>query len=179
MTTYHPKTTDYRKFIYRKKNSFYSKGERKGCDEMKVEVSIDPSYKEPKILILTDKMTDQIEEITKRLSEYAVDSLAVFSQRGVEMVYCKDIIRIYAEKQKVYVQTKEGIFTIRLRLYELEENLNHQLFIRISKSEIVNIRMITKMDISMTGTIGVTLKEDIKTFASRRYVSKIKKLLGI
>lgn len=179
MTAYHSITTDYRKFIYRKKNSFYSKGERKGCDEMKVEVSIDPSCKDPRILILTDKMTDEIAEIMKRLSEHTVDSLAVFSHRGVEIVNNKNIIRIYAEKQKVYVQTKDGIYTVRLRLYELEEKLDNQLFIRISKSEIVNIRMIKNMDISMTGTIGVSLKGDIKTFASRRYVTKIKKLFGI
>lgn len=50
---------------------------------MKVEVSIDPSCKEPKVIILTDKMTEEIAEIMKRLSENTVDSLAVFSHRGV------------------------------------------------------------------------------------------------
>ncbi|WP_107728223.1 LytTR family DNA-binding domain-containing protein [Desmospora activa] len=146
---------------------------------MKVEVSIDPSCKEPKIIILTDKMTDEITELIKRLSESTMDSLAVFSHRGVVIISCKDIIRIYTEKQKVYVQTKDGIYTVRLRLYELEEKLDRKWFVRISNSEIVNIRMITNMDISMTGTIGVALKGDIKTYASRRYVKKIKNLFGI
>ncbi|MED2839078.1 MULTISPECIES: LytTR family DNA-binding domain-containing protein [Bacillus cereus group] len=146
---------------------------------MKFEVSIDPSYKEPKIIILTDKMTDEISDIMKRLSEARMDSLAVFSERGVEIVECKDIVRIYAEKQKVFLQTVAGIYTVRSRLYELEAKLNNQFFVRISKSEIVNIKMITNMDISITGTIGVSLVGDIKTYASRRYVSKIKKLFGI
>ncbi|PED05976.1 MULTISPECIES: LytTR family DNA-binding domain-containing protein [Bacillus] len=146
---------------------------------MKFEVSIDPSYKEPKIIILTDKMTDEISDIMKRLSETHMDSLAVFSERGVEIVECKDIIRIYTEKQKVFLQTAAGIYPVRSRLYELEEKLNSQFFVRISNSEIVNIKMITNMDISMTGTIGVSLTGNIKTYASRRYVSKIKKLFGI
>ncbi|ENQ3107262.1 LytTR family transcriptional regulator [Bacillus cereus] len=146
---------------------------------MKFEVSIDPSYKEPKIIILTDKMTDEISDIMKRLSEARMDSLAVFSERGVEIVECKDIVRIYAEKQKVFLQTVAGIYTVRSRLYELEAKLNSQFFVRISNSEIVNIKMITNMDISITGTIGVLLVGDIKTYASRRYVSKIKKLFGI
>ncbi|PFF27567.1 LytTR family transcriptional regulator [Bacillus cereus] len=146
---------------------------------MKFEVSIDPSYKEPKIIILTDKMTDEISDIMKRLSEARMDSLAVFSERGVEIVECKDIVRIYAEKQKVFLQTVAGIYTVRSRLYELEAKLNSQFFVRISNSEIVNIKMITNMDISMTGTIGVLLAGNIKTYASRRYVSKIKKLFGI
>ncbi|PGZ57393.1 LytTR family transcriptional regulator [Bacillus cereus] len=146
---------------------------------MKFEVLIDPSYKEPKIIILTDKMTDEISDIMKRLSEAHMDSLAVFSERGVEIVECKDIVRIYAEKQKVFLQTVAGIYTVRSRLYELEAKLNSQFFVRISNSEIVNIKMITNMDISMTGTIGVLLAGNIKTYASRRYVSKIKKLFGI
>ncbi|SFI39964.1 MULTISPECIES: LytTR family DNA-binding domain-containing protein [unclassified Bacillus (in: firmicutes)] len=146
---------------------------------MKFEVSIDPSYKEPKIIILTDKMTDEISDIMKRLSEARMDSLAVFSERGVEIVECKDIVRIYAEKQKVFLQTVAGIYTVRSRLYELEAKLNSQFFVRISNSEIVNIKMITNMDISITGTIGVLLAGNIKTYASRRYVSKIKKLFGI
>ncbi|KEK24079.1 LytTR family DNA-binding domain-containing protein [Bacillus gaemokensis] len=146
---------------------------------MKFELSIDPSYKEPKIIILTNKMTDEISDIMKRLSETSMDSLAVFSDRGVEIVECKDIVRIYAEKQKVFLQTAAGIYTVRSRLYELEEKLNSQFFVRISNSEIVNIKMITNMDISMTGTIGVLLTGNIKTYASRRCVSKIKKLFGI
>ncbi|WP_343310530.1 LytTR family DNA-binding domain-containing protein [Bacillus atrophaeus] len=146
---------------------------------MKVEVSIDPSYKEPKIIIQTDRMTDEISDILKRLSETYMDSLAVFSDRGVEIVDCKDIVRIYAAKQKVFVQTGADIYTVRSRLYELEEKLDRQFFVRISNSEIVNMKMIKNMDISMTGTIGVLLKGDIKTYASRRYVSKIKKQLGI
>jgi DNA-binding LytR/AlgR family response regulator len=146
---------------------------------VKFEVVIDSSCKEPKVIILTDKMTDEIAEVMKRLSENSMDSLAVYSTRGVKIVECKDIIRIYTEKQKVFVQTAEGVYTVRLRLYELEEKLDSQVFVRISNSEIVNIKMITNMDISLTGTIGVLLKENIKTYASRRYVSKIKKLFGI
>lgn len=140
----------------------------KGCGEVKFEVSIDPSCKEPRIIIKTDKMSDEITVIMERLSETHTDSLAVFSEREVGIVECKEIIRIYAEKQKVFVQTLQGIYTVRARLYELEEKLDSQLFVRISNSEIVNKKKIKSMDISMTGTIGVLLKGDIQTYASRQ-----------
>lgn len=146
---------------------------------MKFEVLIDSTCKEPKIIILTDEMTDEITDIMKRLSDTYIDSLSVMSERGVRIVECKEIIRIYAEKQKVFVQTVQERYTVRARLYELEEKLDSQLFVRISNSEIVNMKKITSMDISITGTIGVLLKGDIQTYASRRFVSKIKKLFGI
>jgi len=103
----------------------------------------------------------------------------VLSDRGVEFVNCQDIVRIYTEQKKVFVQTLTGIYTVRLRLYELEERLNMQIFVRISNAEIVNRHMIKRMDISRTGTIGVELVGNINTYASRRYVTKIKKQLGL
>lgn len=146
---------------------------------MKVEISIDPNCKETKVIIVTDKVTDEITEMMKRLAETTLETIAVFSERGVKIVNTHDIIRIFSEQKKVYVQTAQGVYSVRLRLYELEEKLDSQLFVRISNSEIVNIKMITNMDISFTGTIGVSLKGGMKTYTSRRYVSKIKKLFGI
>lgn len=146
---------------------------------MKVEISIDPTYQEPKVIILTDKVTDDIEHLMQSITAIAESTLSVFSHKGVELIDSKEIVRIYTEQKKVFVQTINGVYTVRFRLYELEEKLNPHMFIRISNAEMVNRHMIKRMDISKTGTIGVELKNGIKTYASRRYVSKIKKLLGI
>ncbi len=146
---------------------------------MKVEISIDPTYQEPKVIILTDKVTDDIEHLMQSIAAVAESTLPVFSHKGVELIDSKEIVRIYTEQKKVFVQTINGVYTVRFRLYELEEKLNPHMFIRISNAEMVNRHMIKRMDISKTGTIGVELKNGIKTYASRRYVSKIKKFLGI
>ncbi|WP_427108102.1 LytTR family DNA-binding domain-containing protein [Lysinibacillus xylanilyticus] len=145
---------------------------------MKVEVSIDPACKEPKVIIHTDKITDEIENIMQCITSTEMNTLSVLSHRGVEFINCGDIVRIYTEQKKVFVQTVVSIYNVRFRLYELEEKLNTQMFVRISNAEIVNRNMIIHMDISKTGTIGVELKGGIKTYASRRYVTKIKKHLG-
>ena len=53
------------------------------------------------------------------------------------------------------------------------------MFLRISNSEIVNSAAILRLDISLTGTIGVELRGGIRTYASRRYVKKIKEFLEL
>lgn len=146
---------------------------------MRVEVSIDPACKEPKVIIHTDKITDEIENIMQCITSTEMNTLSVLSQRGVEFINCGEIVRVYTEQKKVFVQTMVSIYNVRFRLYELEEKLNTQMFVRISNAEIVNRNMIIHMDISKTGTIGVELKGGIKTYASRRYVTKIKKQLGL
>jgi len=144
---------------------------------MEIEVKIDSAYKQPKVIIITDKITDEVKSVMKKISENK--KLTVFSEEEAIMVEADEIIRIYSESKKVYVQTNHDTYSIRMRLYELEEKLALNQFIRISQSELINRNQIVSLDISLTGTVGVLLKSDIRTFASRRYVSKIKKQLGI
>ena len=66
-----------------------------------------------------------------------------------------------------------------MRLYQVEEKLTGRRFVRISNSEIINLNKTANFDLSFAGTIQVKLKNGDVTFVSRRYVSEIKKILGI
>lgn len=72
-----------------------------------------------------------------------------------------------------------GEYTLHIRLYEIEERLNSHQFVRISNSEIINLKRVDNFDLSFTGTICVKLSNGTTTYVSRRYVAKIKKILGI
>ena len=74
---------------------------------------------------------------------------------------------------------KKGEYVLRLRLYELEKRLPSDQFVRISNSEIINLKKVNSFDLSLTGTICVRLSNGTTTYVSRRYVSKLKKILGI
>ena len=76
-------------------------------------------------------------------------------------------------------QTAEGCYSVRLRLYELEERLDPRRFVRISNSEIVNLEKVTAVDLSLTGTIRMTLNGTVSAYVSRRYVKKIKETLNL
>jgi len=51
--------------------------------------------------------------------------------------------------------------------------------VRISNSEIINLRKVKAFDLSLAGTIQVSLLNGTVTYVSRRYVPKIKQVLGI
>lgn len=146
---------------------------------MKVEINIDPGCAEPKVVIHAPQMTDEIAALARRLSAPASEVIAAQNNRGVELLRPEDIIRVYSERQKVLAQTARGVYTLKSRLYEMEERLDDSLFVRISSSELVNIRMITGMDFSLSGTIRLSLKGGITTYVSRRQVAKIKKLFDM
>lgn len=146
---------------------------------MNVEVVIDNSYTEPKIVIMTASMTEELNSMINRLTEAVPPIISGYRDEKVEVLEQQDLIRIYAHAGKVFAVTDNGEYVLRLRLYEMEERLNSQQFVRISNSEIINLRKVNHFDLSFTGTICVQLSNQATTYVSRRYVAKIKKILGI
>ncbi len=146
---------------------------------MQVEIKIDSSYTDPKIIILTASMTEDVSCILKRISEDVPPIISGYKDEKIEILEPADLIRLYANSGKVFAVTDKGEYTIRLRLYELEKMLPANHFIRISNSEIINLKKVRNFDLSFTGTICVKLPDGITTYVSRRYVQKLKKKLGI
>lgn len=146
---------------------------------MQVEIKIDSSCTEPKIVILTASMTEDVNEIVKKLSEGAPQIISGTKDEKIEVLEQTDLLRIYANAGKVYAVTGKGEYALRLRLYEIEQRLDPHQFVRISNSEIINLKKVNHFDLSFTGTICVKLSNGTVTYVSRRYVSKIKKILGI
>lgn len=146
---------------------------------MQVEIKIDSSYTEPKIVITTAVVTEEINDIVRKLSEDTPQIISGSKEEKIEVIEQDDLIRIYANSGKVMAVTNKGEYTLRLRLYEVEKRLNPKQFVRISNSEIVNLKKVNNFDLSFTGTICVKLSNGTVTYVSRRYVSKIKKILGV
>ena len=146
---------------------------------MQIEIKIDEHCTEPKITIVTNKMTDEVNEIMKKLAGEQTQMIAGFKDEQVTVLEPNQIYRIYASNGRVYAETELQKFVIRLRLYEVEQRLANNSFVRISNSEIINIKKVRGFDLSFTGTICVSLSNGTVTYVSRRYVTKIKQLLGI
>ena len=146
---------------------------------MQIEIKIDPECREPKVIIMTDNVSEEVNEILRKLSEDAPRVITGFKEDTAEIIEPQDIFRFYASGGKVFATTAKGEFQLRIRLYEIEENRNLPGFVRISNSEIINLKKVKNFDLSFTGTICVTLLDGTVTYVSRRYVNKIKKILGI
>ncbi len=146
---------------------------------MQIEVKIDSSCIEPKVMIWTASMTEDVRIILNKLSEQTPQMISGSKDHKIEVIEQADLIRIYASSGKVFAVTHKGEYVLRLRLYEIEERLPTHQFVRISNSEIINLKKVHSFDLSFTGTICVKFVNGTITYVSRRYVSKLKKLLGI
>lgn len=149
--------------------------------DIKLEIIIDKNLEENLIKLYTNSYTEEIKEIEEILNKYQTSSkniLTVFKDDQVFVIDAKDIIRIYSENKNVFIETKKDSYKSRLRLYEIEERLEKNNFIRISRFEIINIKYIEKLDLSFTGTVAVSLKNGKVSYVSRRNLKEFKNILG-
>ncbi|MGI6212719.1 MAG: LytTR family DNA-binding domain-containing protein [Anaerovoracaceae bacterium] len=146
---------------------------------MKVEIKLDERYHEAKVIILTDSVTEEIRRLTAMISQDHPSILTGRKDERVEVIDPEELIRVFSSGGKVYAVTGRGEYRLNLRLYEMENLLDPRTFVRISNSEIVNVKKIQSFDLSITGTIGVRFLDGSSTYVSRRYVSRVKKNLGL
>ena len=146
---------------------------------MQVEIKLDDSCTEPKIVIYTASMSEDVQTIVHTLTDSPLQIL--FGKQGekIQPLIQADLIRVYAAGGKVFAVTDSGEYTLRQRLYELESRLPPSQFVRISNSEIINLKKVDHFDLNFAGTICVKLSDGSTTYVSRRYVSKLKKRLEL
>ena len=143
---------------------------------MKVELNIDEKFKEILVTISTDKINDEVQELVNYI-EYKEDYLVGIADDQVCVLDISDIIRVFVEDRKVFVVTTKGKFIVRKKLYEMN-NLLTKDFVKISQSEIANIKFIKNLDLSIRGTIVIVYKNSDISYVSRRLLKDFKTKLG-
>ena len=153
---------------------------RKGGRTVKVEIQLDPSLEEPVIILRAPSPRAEVEALAARLREVTIpEPFTVYREREAVRVSRDLVLRFFAEDKGVSCQTGMGVFSVRQRLYELEEELAGTRFVRVSNSEIVNLDRVAGLDLTLAGTIKMTLEGGTVCWVSRRYVKKIREALGL
>ena len=147
-----------------------------------IDIQIDPNCVDPQVVIRTNHMTPEIDAIVYAIENctgsvypmvpaYDGDTLVLLTQR--------DIVRVYVESRRLIVRTERGGYVARKTLAEMESMLDSGRFLRISRSEIINLHKVSNFDFSLTGTIHVHFDDGTGTWVARRYVRSIQETLGL
>lgn len=149
---------------------------------MKLELKFIPNLTETSVKIEAPSMTEEVQDILEKLKTINTPSkkaLAGWKNEKIYILNFTDINFFFCENQKVYVSSDLGIYEVKYKLYELEDQFKNTAFIKISKSAIANIDKIKNLEMSFNGTMCINFKNGSKEFISRRYVSNIKNYLKL
>lgn len=146
---------------------------------MKVEIKLEQGLSEPYAQIHTAEITPQIQEAVKILGSAQNKLITGCKDKKTYILNPQEIVSFYCEGQNVFAKTESDKYSVKARLYELEEQLAGTAFVRISSSAMANIDCIDCFEMNFNGTMRVQFKNGSSEYVSRRYVNKIKTYLGI
>lgn len=148
--------------------------------DMKLTVEIDPSVTEPEVIIREREETALVSRIVSLIQQYTQQeqpSITVYQSTTRSSVEQLEIIRVYTQERKLVIWTKDGAYYAKSTLRELEETLDEEWFVRISRYEIINLNWVTGFDLTVRGTIKVLLEDGSSAWVSRRYVRTVEQRL--
>ena len=146
---------------------------------MKVELQINETYEEEKLIVQAPQTTEKVQKVIEFAEN--LDQKETIKGKIDDQVYLikiSKIQRFYIENRKVLAETASQTYIIDLRLYQVLELLP-TTFIQISQSEIVNIDAISHLKLTPNGLVEIFLKNESFTYSSRRYLKTIKEKLEL
>ena len=144
---------------------------------MKLELNIDEKVKETLVVVNANKVDKEIRDLINYI-EYSSDYLIGIVEDKASIIDIDEIIRVYIEDRKTFVVTVKDTYVVKKKLYEVESMVTRN-FIKISQSEIANIKFIKNLDFSNAGTIVIKYKNSDISYVSRRMIKEFKLKLGI
>ncbi|WP_314006186.1 LytTR family DNA-binding domain-containing protein [Gemella morbillorum] len=144
---------------------------------MKLELNIDEKVKETLVVVSANKIDKEVQNLINYI-EYSSEYLIGIVEDKASIIDIDEIIRVYIEDRKTFVVTLKDTYAVKKKLYEVE-NMVTRNFVKISQSEIANIKFIKNLDFSNTGTIVIKYKNSDISYVSRRMIKEFKLKLGI
>jgi len=149
-----------------------------GCIHLKIHINQQDDIVETEITINCRNISPDIEKI---ISLLRVMDLKLTGTKD-NQTYILDVAKIlYIDTvdKKTFFYTKTEVYETTLKLYELEERLSINDFMRANKSCIINFNQIQSIKADLDGKLLVTVNNGEKLLISRQYATNFKVKLGV
>ncbi len=145
---------------------------------MKIEIDIDDKYPDTEVMIKSPRLTRDIE---KMVSWMRMLNMQIAVKQGEEtyLLDTEKILYIEAVERNTFIYTADATYESKLKLYEIEQELLEQDFIRISKQSIVNLKKIQSLKADVNRKIRLTLQNGEQIIVSRMYSDELRRRLGV
>ncbi|MBO5164144.1 MAG: LytTR family transcriptional regulator DNA-binding domain-containing protein [Ruminococcus sp.] len=132
---------------------------------------------EEEIIIRTHGLDDDVLQLIARMKQEKNMLTCIDEQENILPLKQNDVYYFDAVDGRVYVYLEKSVLEIKKRLYEIEELCDS--YLRISKAQIVNAKMIERLSPMFNGRLEAHLKNGEKVIISRQYVPDLKKYFGV
>lgn len=133
------------------------------------------------VTVKAASFSNEVQELMKRLEElnskFSVVPLSVDDR--VVMVQIDQIIAIEVFENELTIYTHEKIYRLRGQLKKMIERINDGNFVQISKNTVINLNHLDSLETAFSGNMTAFLTDDLKFSVSRKYLTELKRQLGM
>lgn len=145
---------------------------------MRVSIEEIDKEQDEEILIRCHEANSKIYGIVNLLKSEELVLLG-YQDESVHRIKISDIYYFEAVDGKVFIYSKDSVYEVKHKLYELEELCKDKKCFRASKSTILNIAKISYIQPSLSGRFEAVLDNGERAVISRQYVPVLKNRLGL
>ncbi|MBO1308583.1 LytTR family transcriptional regulator, partial [Enterococcus sp. 669A] len=167
------------KCVFPKKNLLNYQCEVREMEKFNVRLSVSEKYTVSEVAVKTcdfDFGTDMVEHINGFVC--TPDVLTLKTMDGYELVRQENIVYVEVLQKEITIYLIDGQLVMRQSLASLEGLLDASKFVRISKSTIINIEKLQRLEIAFSGNYYGFLQNEYKVVISRRYFQTLKEKLN-
>ena len=145
---------------------------------MKLLIDQSPDNEEVEITIKCGMIDPGLEKLIEQIRLYSFFITAKKEGRTYP-ISLSDIYYFESIDNRTFLYAEHEVYECGLRLYELEQQLTKTDFARVSKSCILNVRMLKSVRALLNGKMEAELENGEKVIINRHYVEKLKRKLGL
>lgn len=145
---------------------------------MKITINTDERYSETEIILNCNRINDEVEKL---IAVIKVFDMKFAGKKDGEQFYIDPSQIIYIESidKRTFFYTLTDVYESPYRLYELEEKIINQNFLRASKNCLFNIIHIQSLKSDLEQRLQLTMTGKIKIIVSRQYSGAVKEKLEV
>ena len=141
---------------------------------MKVSIRKIAHRADEQVVIECVEVTKEVEDIRAYALLKGTVLTGVYDER-IFQFELESVLYFEAVDERVFAYTKDRIFELKVRLYELEDAYSGRHFVRCSKSFIINLLKLESISPALNGRFLAHMKNSEKVIVSRQYVPALKK----
>jgi DNA-binding LytR/AlgR family response regulator len=135
-------------------------------------------YEDIEIVIKCNHIDESLQELIKQINAFG-QSIPCRDGRNFYPLSAGQVYYFETVDDKLFAYCHDEVHECRVRLHEVEMQLEDSKFVRVTKSSILNLKYLKKVRPLLNGKYEANLKNGEKLIISRNYVVNVKKKIGI
>ena len=123
------------------------------------------------------EITPQVRDIYSYVQNKGTEIPGIVDGEYQKKFRLEEVYYFEALDEKVFGYTKDQVFELKKRLYEVEKEYEKQHFVRCSKSIVLNLMLLDNISPALNGRFFAHLKNGEKLMISRQYASHVKNVV--